>query len=292
MKKFILTGLFVLTILSVYAQDKIFKRGGDILEVEITEVGTNELKYKLYNDRTGPLFTIDKERIIKVVYQNGRVETYQNSLNDAELYAAQSKNAVKINFLSPIFGYTQLNFEHNLRPGRSYELGLGIIGAGKRQKIGKSSTGANDYRSAAGAFISGGYKFIKVPNFVKQNDRFSHIMQGTYVKPEVTLGYYGENLYKYQYSQVNTEITKIRQNVFFGSLIIDFGRQLVLGDLLIIDYYAGIGYAFNKKSDRTYENGEIYSDKYSGSNFALYSDKDSGLGFNGGLKVGLLLNKK
>jgi hypothetical protein len=51
MKKLInLCVLFLFLGLSVaIAQDKIYKKGGEVLEVKITEIGVDEIKYKLFN---------------------------------------------------------------------------------------------------------------------------------------------------------------------------------------------------------------------------------------------------
>ena len=37
-------------------------------------------------------------------------------MNDPAQYQAQHKNALKIGFLSPLFGATSFSFEHSLRP--------------------------------------------------------------------------------------------------------------------------------------------------------------------------------
>ena len=33
------------------------------------EVGTDEIKYRIFNDHSGPMYSLDKDRIIKVVYE-------------------------------------------------------------------------------------------------------------------------------------------------------------------------------------------------------------------------------
>ncbi|MHB1177967.1 MAG: hypothetical protein ACYCZO_06510, partial [Daejeonella sp.] len=198
MRNLFLTFISVFFVTTVLAQDKLYKKGGEIIDIKVIEVGTDEIKYKVFTDQTGPVYSLDKDRIIKIIYQNGRVETYQSNLKDPQLYADQAKNAIKINFLAPLLGYTQLNFEHNLRPGRGYELSLGIIGLGKRQDIGSfydatTQSTTVTYREATGIFAGGGYKFSKLPDFVNKGAKYSHILQGTYVKPELSLGVYGQN---------------------------------------------------------------------------------------------------
>ena len=303
MKKIIYL-LFVFTIfsLNIFSQDKIEKKNGEIVEAKILEVGESEIKYKIFTDLEGPTYSVDKDRLKKIIYQNGREETYEGSLKDASLYADQARSAIKLNFLAPLAGYTQISYEKNLKPGRSYELSLGIIGLGKRQKredyrsnydmnSGNYTSKTNTfYRGAAGAFVSGGYKFIKLPNFIRNGDKFSHILQGWYAKPEVILGVYGQNEYpKYINQQSTTPLPVEKETVALGAFIINLGRQWVLGDAFLIDLYGGMGYALDNQDN---SNGETFLNGYGGNHFALNSPEESGLGFTGGLKVGLLLNKK
>jgi len=168
MKK-ILT-VFTLFIFCTFAmaQDKIYKKDKEVIEAKIFEVGSGEIKYKIYKDPDGPVYTMDKDLISKVVYENGRTEIYQSNLRNPELYADQAKDAVKINFLAPLLGYTQLNWEHNLRPGRSFELSLGIIGLGKRQESASftnfdesTNTFTTYYRQARVLFLAAAISLLK-----------------------------------------------------------------------------------------------------------------------------------
>ena len=294
MKHLFLTSFIVaLFSFSGFSQDKIYKKGGEVIEAKITEVGTSEIKYTVFQDTDGPVYTIEKDRIIKVVYQNGRTESYHTSLKDPELYADQDKRALKVNFLSPLRGYTQINYEQNLRPGRSVEVSLGIIGLGKRQELldygfASSGSGTIVYREQAGAFAGGGYKFSKMPDYISGRDRYSHIMQGSYVKPELLLGVYGQNFEQHN-SNMGSSIDK--KTVIFSSLIINLGKQWVLGEKLVIDIYGGLGYAVdNLKKIRYSEEDTEYYEDYAGDHFAVITaGSESGIGFSGGFKVGVLL---
>lgn len=292
MNKIYASFILFLIALSASAQDKIYKKGGEIIEARISEVGTNEIKYKVFHDETGPVYTIEKDRIIKVVYQNGRTEIYQNSLKDPELYADQAKNAFKVNFLAPLLGYTQFNFEHNLRPGRSYELSLGIIGLGKRQEAyaysvydPNTSTSTMQYREARGVFLSGGYKFAKMPDYLNSGAKYSHVMQGFYAKPEFSFGVYGQNNFR---QNTNNFTTIDRKTVVFSGLIVNLGKQWVLGDMFLIDAYAGLGYAFDNNNSLRQQGDAYYYEDYVGNHFALATNTDSGFGGTAGIKIGFL----
>lgn len=288
--------LFVVTLFSLqaFAQDKLYKKNGDVVEAKVLEVNEAEIKYKIFTDQEGPTYTVDKDRLAKIIYQGGREETFKGSLRDIGLYEDQAKSAIKVNFIAPLLGFTQINYEHNLKPGRSYEISLGIIGLGKRQKMNNyrydettnSSSYDEVYRKAAGAFVGAGYKFIKLPNFIRNGDKYSHIMQGIYAKPEVIVGVYGQN--KYQgYSQQPTTATQEKETVAMGALVINLGKQWVLGDAFLIDIYGGAGYAIDNQN-YDYNN----EDNFTGNHFGLMVGGDTGLGFTGGFKIGLLLNTK
>ena len=261
------------------AQDKIIKKGGETLEVKILEVGTNEIKYQLLSEPDGPIFIMDKDRILEVTYQNGRVEKYESILTDAEFYIGQKKRAIKMNFISPLLGYTQLAYEQNLKPGRSYEVSLGIIGLGKNQEVSYWDY-ENKFENQKGLFGSFGYKFIRIPDFTSNNQKYGHIMQGLYVRPEVMLGHFSKNVYLYNVERIEKEKTT------FGALTVNLGKQWVFSDIFLIDIYGGIGYAFkgqnNKDSDYNNSNGRLYG--------IIAADGDASFAIAGGFRIGILLN--
>ncbi|MDR2773377.1 MAG: porin family protein [Tannerella sp.] len=61
------TGVFSL----VKAQDVITKKDGNEIRAKVTEVGINEVKYKLFNDQSERLYSLAKSEIFMIVYENG-----------------------------------------------------------------------------------------------------------------------------------------------------------------------------------------------------------------------------
>ena len=260
------------------AQDKIVKKGGETLDVKILEVGTNEIKYQIFSEPDGPIFIMDKDRISEVTYQNGRIERYESPLNDSELYIGQKKRAVKMNFISPLMGYTQVAYEQNLKPGRSFEVSLGIIGLGKNQNISYWDNPDN-FENQKGAFGTFGYKFIRIPDFTTNNQKYGHIMQGLYVRPEAMVGHFSRN-----YISSLNRVEK--QKITFGALTVNLGKQWVFSDIFLIDIYGGVGYAFRGTSNTNSE--------YENNNSRLYgliaADGDAAFAISGGFRIGILLN--
>lgn len=56
---------------TVTAQDKLFKKNGDMLEVKVTEVTARTVSYKKSDNTGGPSYTINKADVSKIEYENG-----------------------------------------------------------------------------------------------------------------------------------------------------------------------------------------------------------------------------
>ena len=287
MKKITLSLLIILLCTQLHAQDKIYKLRGAVIKAKVIEIGTDEIKYKLLEDPDGPVYVVDKAALNRIEFANGRVEKYTMSFKDPQNYEGQLNKAVKINFFAPLLGYTQFFYEKSISPLKGYELSAGIIGLGKNSQIDYYDYNGPDgpyKRSAAGGFIEAGYKFNKLPNFFSKGTRMTHIMQGSYVKPTATIGYYSDNALDYK---TGDPVLEKRHNVF-GAIILNFGHQWVFGDKFLVDVYYGFGYAFDNVKDNgnvnSYNNDDIY-------NHFVIQKMGSGanLGISGGLKIGLLI---
>ncbi|MGZ5246019.1 MAG: hypothetical protein ACXWV5_03000 [Flavitalea sp.] len=263
------------------AQDKIYKKGGEVIKARVIEIGVDEIKYKVFENQDGPVYVIDKDRILKVEFENGKTESYQNALNDPAVYIDQKKKIIKVGFLSPLSGYLPITYEQNIAPGRSFELTAGIIGLGKNEVIRYNFNGSleNIRRNQGGLSLGAGYKFYKLPTFFNRGVRMSHVMQGFYVRPQFTTGIYSENATAYKNNQEVME----KRTVWFGGLTVDIGQQWVFADRFAIDLFIGLGYGFdNIKKDDTFYN-------YAEDHFPVKLLGDNGLGFTSGFKIGWLL---
>ena len=70
--------LFLLNF-SGFSQDVIYKKSTtDSILSKITEVNVDNIKYLKHSNLNGPIYTINKTEIIKIVYDNGDVEFYNN----------------------------------------------------------------------------------------------------------------------------------------------------------------------------------------------------------------------
>jgi len=258
---FFLLSIFLLNA-SLKAQDRIYRKNGQILKVKVIEVGTSEIKYKVFGDEDGPIYALERDRIKRIEYANGKTEKMTPDLKDPEQYAEQLARGVKIDFLAPLLGYSQITYEKSTGVGKSYELTLGVIGAGKNQVMTYWDNNLRiQKRNQFGISAAAGYKFSKLPDFLFGRTRFTHLMQGAYAKPVFYLGNYSEN--RIAYKATNQQYVVERQNITFGALQVEIGKQWVFGDKFLLDVYWGFGWgADNKKG-----NGYWYEDDVAAYNY-------------------------
>ncbi|WP_346862372.1 hypothetical protein [uncultured Draconibacterium sp.] len=239
-----LTTIFFLFIsVSLFAQDRIIKKSSETINCKVTELGSAEVKY-YYTENPKLIFGIDNALVDRVEFGTGEVVKIENDTYDnPEYYVNQSKHALKINFLSPLFGTTELVYEQIIKPGRSWETALGIVGLGNDvQDI--------DPRGVYGKFA---YKFTRKPDFYMHRMHYSHLLKGAYFAPEIALRYmsydrysyyYDYDPYGYSYSGYSNNYSNSREKQVTLALMLKFGKQWVFDDAFLVDIYCGVGYGF------------------------------------------------
>jgi hypothetical protein len=215
------------------------------------------------------VFGIDKNDIIKIILENGKELSFSHSLYGEKTYENQKRQAIKVNFLAPLTGNTTISYERLIRPSRSWEVSLGIIGLGDD---------IND-EDPRGVFAKFGMKFIKSPDFYLKGMKYAHVLKGTYVKPEIafsTYSYDSWNYYDYSSSYFSSDTD--RQSNWAMAFNIIVGKQYVFNDIFLLDMYFGLGYGFSENNDN-----ESYHYGFTGGN------SDTPLTVTAGLKIGILL---
>ncbi len=269
--------MFVFALLAVgyssYGQDKIFKKNGEVITARVEEIGLEEVKYYEWQ-MNGPLLSLAVDVLTKIELENGRVIEFKDPLMDPETYADQKKSALKVDFLSPLFESLNFSYERSIRPGRSFETTLGLIGVGFDTYDGDKS---------AGVHLGAGYKFLRTPDFYAARMKYAHVLKGGYVKPEVLLSIYHNEYTEYT---VNGSQTWYEDDVMSGAFVLNLGKQVVYDDSFLIDYSFGIGYGFT--SQKFNQGDYTYTWRANQYGFFLASDETPlVLRFN--LKIGLML---
>jgi hypothetical protein len=87
MKRILIVLVTLCSVVSAFAQDLITKKDGTDIKAKITEVNTDNVKYKRSDNLNGPTYTINKSEILMIIYGNGMREIF----NTEEEAPAQPK---------------------------------------------------------------------------------------------------------------------------------------------------------------------------------------------------------
>jgi hypothetical protein len=75
------TVLLFLALVSVsgglFAQDKIYKRDGEVLDAKVKTVGIKSIVYVRFDNQSGPEYTLAKNDVSKIKYQNGQEDVLE-----------------------------------------------------------------------------------------------------------------------------------------------------------------------------------------------------------------------
>lgn len=275
MKTVIVLLLLILSLTAI-SQDKIIKKNGTIIECKVTEINAVEVKYH-FAEKPNLTFGIDKVLVDKVEFSTGEVIIGDgNSFKNPEYYLNHRKHALKINLLSPILGSTEFVYEQSIKPGKSWEMALGIIGLG----------GDPEGKNPEGVFGKFAYKFLRDPDFYINRMHYAHILKGGYIAPEIVLRYMtfdgNHKMYTSLYSNTSSENSN-REEKFNMAVLLKLGKQWVFDNSFLVDIYAGVGYGLGHYDD-VYENDMV------GYGFTIaYSDVPMAL--TGGIRVGWIFKK-
>jgi len=86
--------ILMFTTISGNAQDKIFIKTGSNMEVKILEININDVKYKKYDNLEGPIYTIDKNKINMIIYENGTKDMFGGEANVNKNISKQSQSGL------------------------------------------------------------------------------------------------------------------------------------------------------------------------------------------------------
>lgn len=274
MKKIALLVLLVSFSINLMAQDLIVRKNPKAeIKCKIIEIGEDLVSYSAKLAGEDRKFSIDKNNIEYIKFENGEILSMEDAMFGKNNYQDNTNNAIKFNFLSPLIGYTEFDYERSIKPGQSWEAGLGIIGLG-----------FNNENNEVGAFISGGYRFYRSPDYYFRKMKYAHILKGSYVMPKIKIAMYNADMqypiYQYDYYGYPYETTKSK-NIATLEILLTGGKQWVFSNRFLIDLNFGLGYSFSNIDEEDFDYS-VASPYQSGSNFTCTA----------GLKIGYLFYDK
>ncbi len=264
---------------STFGQD-IIRTTKDTLRGKVEEIGIDEIKYRAFDNLTGPLIVIDKRNVIEITYENGLKTFFAPDPYDAntEVDVRDKSQALKFEFFSPITGKLAFAYERMIKVGMNMEFKAAVIGPGVIKNT----------KNTSGFFVKAGIKFLTSPTYIVRGVKRAHQLKGFYIKPEVLFNSYSQDKnfdylistpgpYGYPFYTTYSETRRIRFTNYGVNIV--FGMQHLLGNILTLDYYVGTGYggrSVNYKPDQnvvdyTFDTdaGYEYSHLYLGKSFPL-----------------------
>lgn len=275
--KTLCTFLLALASTLALAQDKIYKKDKSVIDCIVTEIGLNEIKYYLSPEelRSSPIISISVDQVAKIVLSSGREIEFNDPLEDPNVYVDDKKRAIKVHFLSPLLEHLAFSYEKSLKPGRSIESEVGLIGIGFN---------TDEFEKSRGVFVSTGYKFMRTPDFYSSRMKYSHILKGGYVKPQVMLGFYRNETE--DFFAFSSTARTVERDIFIGAFMINFGKQIIYDNAFLFDYSIGLGYGFAQESNFSEPSADPYEKVYHYGFLGGESSVPIALSFR--LKIGLV----
>lgn len=132
MKKLLKTSLLFLFIgaAGAKAQDKIYKTNGEVLESKVIEVGTSEIKFKVFANLNGPVYILQKSQVLKVTYENGTTESFGRAVTTEIGALKRAQNVfVELGAQGLLFTANYDTRFGNRRDGLGGRVGFGALGA-------------------------------------------------------------------------------------------------------------------------------------------------------------------
>ena len=97
-----------------HAQDVIVKKDGNTITSKVTEITSTEIKYKKFSNQNGPTYTIGKNEVNYINYENGEREQMNTSISNINTTTANTQSIVQSqDALNPSDAYLLKQFKQD-----------------------------------------------------------------------------------------------------------------------------------------------------------------------------------
>ena len=95
--------ILLLTATIAGAQDIIIKRTGEEIQAIVLDISPGVIKYKKFDNKNGPVFSIALEQVEKIIYENGKTIDFTKPEPDIEEH--EQENTFPPEKISPTIGW-------------------------------------------------------------------------------------------------------------------------------------------------------------------------------------------
>jgi len=282
----------MLLCLSAEAQsDTLFTKKNQKIACKIFEVNEYQIKYGI---KDGPMYVIDKSQVLKYTLAGGFTETFlpDELLVDNEHESIlMNRSAIKVHPFSLINNQISLAYEKVIKVGMNLDVEAGYTNVYLNpNSLFRPQVYSVKPLNYNGAYIKPGLKFFLGQDYVVKGMRYAHPLKGRYLRLDLAFSYlnfqdvsvYEVQSQQYPYNQGRLISTNM-SSVAFGGFV-NYGRQFILGNLLTMEYYIGIGYTGQSYS---YSNPDFASMK-SNYYYSRYGEGTSISNYHGFMRAPLV----
>lgn len=209
--------LILMGSMNLSAQDVIVKNNGELIKSRVIEITDVAIKYRKFDNLTGPIYNVNKIETLSINYENGNIEVFTKE------EAVRNTPVNRVN-----------NPANTLNRQKNFQFYDNSVSFGFIRGFGKENGIFVDYEKSVSENAS-----IRIPMYIMFDDyAFSssginlkyYFYRDTWISafagPEVTIGYY-----------FNSDITALPFQV-----IGDFGIAITPLDNIKITMHTGLGY--------------------------------------------------
>ena len=210
---------------SVHSQDIITQKNGDEMEVKVTELSDDYVKFYYLEDPEKVEVKMNRSLIRTIEFEYGRKEVEVQPGLDESYYVDDHQNNILLNFTGIPSKTTMLSYEKSISPFASFGGGVKIHGVG---------AGGSWYEKS-GFGVEANYKVKTGSVFKKDDYRPNHLLQGFYVRPNL-----GFTTAKFDYYPDSSTDDYEEYSYLHGGF--DIGKEWVFNNVLSLDIYTGINF--------------------------------------------------
>lgn len=304
MKKIIYLLLFLCSYVATRSQsDTLYTKNKQKIACKIIEINDVEVKYRLAAAADGPMYVLHREKLMKYTLSNGITEVLvpdEMLIENQHAAIMDRRTVVKISPFSFVNSQISFAYEKVLKVGTNLDVEAGYVNNNINYDYPLSQ---NYYYGATrpfytGAYIKPGVKFFVGQDFSLKGMRYAHPLKGRYIKLDLAASFLKfDNIQMMTYTQYNLppEIYKTNVTTFAYGAFVNYGRQFILGNILTLEYYIGVGFT---SASTTYSNAEYKRaaggrENFNVSNYHGFM-RTPGLGISGtaGFRIGYILPER
>lgn len=196
MRKLIFSLILLTIAFNAFSQDKIYLTDNSVINAKVLEIGLTEIKYKKFENLTGPDYVMPKSKITMIIFENGTHEvinataahTQEEITIDILPFYKVGKNLIGINYFDLVFKNVTLNYTRFLC---NYRFSLNASASIGFTKTDNYYTGGTSYMNFDKDYFHSTFSFNYFPIGMNKVSYFTGLTLMTGKGGEYIYEYYG-----------------------------------------------------------------------------------------------------